>query len=229
MRNSEVTHPGPSGSKLAYFIGRLWMMVFGWDVEEPGPTVPKAVIIAAPHTSNWDLPHMLAAAFVYRIRVRWFGKHTIFQGPFGWFFDWLGGIPVDRTAPHGLVGQAADLFRDTDKLYLAVPPSGTRARRDHWKSGFYWIAHTARVPVICGYLDFGKRRANLGYTFVPTGDVEADMDKVREFYDGVRGKVPKLESTIVLKDEIERRDRSGLAIADSPEAAKRGDADTQTE
>ncbi|MEO0601660.1 MAG: 1-acyl-sn-glycerol-3-phosphate acyltransferase [Myxococcota bacterium] len=206
MRSSAITHPGPTGGKLAYYIGRAWMAVFGWDVEEPGPTVPKAIIIAAPHTSNWDLPHMLAAAFVYRIQVRWLGKHTLFKGMFGPFFKWLGGIPVDRTSAKGMVGQAADRLMEADQLYIAVPPSGTRDKRDHWKSGFYWIAHTAQVPVICGYLDYGKRRANLGYTFVPTGDVAADMAKVRAFYEGVHGKFPDLESGIRLKEEDEAQE-----------------------
>lgn len=220
MRSSAVTHPGPTSGRFAYYLGRAWMALFGWDVEEPGPTVPKAIIIATPHTSNWDLPHMLAAAFVYRIRVNWLGKHTLFKGPFGWFFRWLGGIPVDRTSPHGVVGQVADRLVAADKLFIAVPPSGTRARRDHWKSGFYWIAYTAQVPVICGYLDFTRRRANLGYTFVPTGDVKADMDKVRAFYDGVRGKFPEQQTPILLKEELE---------AGSPDAPKRPQAEPQPE
>jgi len=219
MRSSKVTHPGPTTSKLAYWIGRLWMLVFGWDVEEPGPDVPKGVIIATPHTSNWDLPHMLAAAFVYRVHVRWLGKHTIFKPPFGWFFRWLGGIPVDRSHPGGMVGQAADRLVEADKLYIAVPPSGTRDKRDRWKSGFYWIAHTAQVPVICGYLDYAKRRANLGYTFVPTGDVHSDMEKVRRFYEDVKGKFPELHTTIVLKEELDA----------SPDPPKRPQPEPQTE
>ncbi len=219
MRSSAVTHPGPTSGRLAYWIGRAWMAVFGWDVEEPGPQVPKGIIIAAPHTSNWDLPHMLGAAFVYRVDVRWLGKHTLFEGPFGWFFRWLGGIPVDRTAPRGMVGQAAERLTDADKLYIAVPPSGTRERRDHWKSGFYWIAHTAQVPVICGYLDYGRRRACLGYTFVPTGDVKSDMDKVRAFYAGVRGKFPELQSDIRLKEEETA----------SPDAPQRPETEPQPE
>ncbi|MEN0062960.1 MAG: 1-acyl-sn-glycerol-3-phosphate acyltransferase [Myxococcota bacterium] len=221
MRSSAITHPGPTGSVPAYWIGRLWMNVFGWDVEEPGPQVPKGIIIATPHTSNWDLPHMLAAAFVYRIEVKWLGKHTLFQGPFGWFFTWLGGVPVDRTAPKGLVGQVADRLTEASKLLIAVPPSGTREKRDAWKSGFYWIAHTAQVPVICGYLDYTRRRANLGYTFVPTGDVKADMDKVRAFYEGVEGKFPELHTEIRLKEED---DPSRL-----PDAAKRAEAEPQSE
>jgi len=219
MRSPEVTHPGPTSSRFAYWIGRAWMALFGWDVEEPGPTVPKAIIIATPHTSNWDLPHMLAAAFVYRVRVRWLGKHTLFKGLLGAFFDWLGGIPVDRTAPRGLVDQVADRLKAADKLYIAVPPAGTRDRRDHWKSGFYWIAHEAQVPIICGYLDYARRRANLGYTFVPTGDVKADMDEIRAYYDGIRGKFPELQTTIALKEEP----------SDSPDPAKRPRSQPQAE
>jgi 1-acyl-sn-glycerol-3-phosphate acyltransferase len=86
---------------------------------------------------------------------------------------------------------------------VAVSPEGTRSRRDRWKSGFYWIAHEAKVPVVCGYLDYGRRRAGLGLTFVPSGDVVEDMDRVRAFYAGLRGRDPSSESDIRLKEEEE--------------------------
>jgi len=167
------------------------------------PPLAKGVVIAAPHTSNWDLPHMLAASWVFRLRVSWFGKHTLFRPPLGWLLQRLGGLPVDRTAPRGLVGEVAARLETADQLFVAVSPEGTRGRRDRWKSGFYWIAHEAKVPVVCGYLDYGRRRAGLGLTFVPSGDVIADMDRVREFYAGIRGRHPSSESDIRLKEEEE--------------------------
>ena len=198
-----------------YWVARLWMWVFGWDTEGDHPQVEKAVIIAAPHTTNWDLPHMLAAALIFRVRISWMGKHTLFKPPFGWFMRMLGGVPVDRRAPGGLVQQVADTFGQHDKLLLAVPPSGTRGKRPHWKSGFYWIAHTAQIPVVCGYLDYRRKRACLGYTFTPTGDVKADMDKVRAFYDGVQGKYPDAQTPFRFKEELpatsEDRDDAGNA------------------
>jgi 1-acyl-sn-glycerol-3-phosphate acyltransferase len=165
------------------------------------PPVSKGVVIAAPHTSNWDLPHMLAASWVFRLRVSWFGKHTLFRPPLGWLLQRLGGLPVDRRAPRGLVGEVAARLEVADKLFVAVSPEGTRSRRDHWKSGFYWIAYEAQVPVLCGYLDYGRRRAGVGLTFVPSGDIRADMDRVRAFYAGLRGRHLALESEIRLKEE----------------------------
>jgi 1-acyl-sn-glycerol-3-phosphate acyltransferase len=184
-----------------YWVARLWMAWFGWDVEGDPPQARKGVVIAAPHTTNWDLPHMLAAAFIFRFKISWLGKDSLFKPPYGWFMRFLGGLPVDRSAPRGLVQQAADMLKAADQLMIAVPPSGTRSFRDHWKSGFYWIAYEAQVPVVCGYLDYARKRACLGFTFVPTGDVKADMDKVRAFYADVKGKFPEQQSLIVLKEE----------------------------
>jgi 1-acyl-sn-glycerol-3-phosphate acyltransferase len=196
-------HPGPKTPWILYWVGRAWMWVFGWQIEGQAPQVPKGIVIAAPHTSNWDLPHMLAASFVFRLRLSWLGKHTLFRGPFGRLFRALGGLPIDRRSPHGAVKGVADLFTGVDKLMIAVPPSGTRSKRDYWKSGFYWIAHTAEVPVIFGYLDYGRRRAGLGTLMMPTGDVRADMDVIRAFYADKRGKNPVSESRMMLKEEEE--------------------------
>ena len=201
MRGPAVTHPGPRTSALAYWVGRCWFRLFGWDVEGDAPQVERSVVIAAPHTTNWDLPHMLAASFLFRFRVSWLGKHTLFRAPFGTFFRLLGGVAVDRRAPGGLVAQAAVRLAEADKLALAVPPSGTRGRSDFWKSGFYWIAHTANVPIVCGYLDYSRRRAGLGLTLTTTGDVAADMARIRDFYAGIEGKFPALQTPIRLRDE----------------------------
>jgi 1-acyl-sn-glycerol-3-phosphate acyltransferase len=203
MIPSRVSHPGPSTPWLGYWLGRAWMWLFGWDVEGAAPDVTRAVLIAAPHTTNWDLPHMLAASLVFRFRISWMGKEALFRPPIGWFFRFLGGIPVDRSTPQGLVKQVADQLTAADKLVVAVPPSGTRSRREHWKSGFYWIAHTAQVPVVCGYLDYSRKRASLGFTFVPTGDVKADMDKVRAFYRDVKGARPDQQTPVLLKEELD--------------------------
>ena len=206
MRGPAVAHPGPSSNLVLYWIGRLWMWIFGWTVDGEPPQVAKAVIIATPHTSNWDLPHMLAASWVLRMKIAWLGKHTLFRPPLGWLLRLLGGMPVDRSAPHGLVQQAADAFADTDALFLAVPPSGTRKKRDHWKSGFYWIAHTAHVPIVAGYLDFSRKQATVRLTIEATGDVEADMDRLRAFYAPVVGKFPEAQTPVLLREELKAKD-----------------------
>lgn len=202
MRSADVTHDGPRTGLLWYWIARLWMAVFRWDVEgDPPAGVPRAVVIAAPHTSNWDLPHMLAASFIFRLRLSWMGKDTLFVGPFGWFLRWMGGVPVDRRAPRGMVKEVAGTFASRDRLALAVPPSGTRKRAAHWKSGFYWIAVEAKVPILMCYLDYGARKAGIGPVLHPTGDIRADMDVIRAFYLGRRGKFPESETPVLVREE----------------------------
>jgi 1-acyl-sn-glycerol-3-phosphate acyltransferase len=207
MLPSRVSHPGPTTPLPLYWLARLWFWVFGWDTEGDPAQVAKGVLIAAPHTTNWDLPHMLAASLVYRYRLSWIGKHTLFRFPFGWFMRLLGGVPIDRSSPQGMVKSASAKLRDASQLILAIPPSGSRSRKEHWKSGFYWIAYEAQVPIICGYLDYRRRRAGLGFSFVPTGDVVADMDRVRAFYADLRGKFPDQETPILLKEELTLEDR----------------------
>ncbi len=203
MRSPKVAHDGPSSSRLAYLVGRLYLKVAGWDVKGELPAGGRGVLIAAPHTSNWDLPYMLAVAWVFRLKLNWLGKHTLFEKPVrGAFMRWLGGIGVDRRAPHGVVGQAAQRLIDSDGMYLAVAPAGTRAGGKHWKSGFYHIAHQAQVPIVCGFLDFGKKLGGVGPSFVPTGDINRDMDIIREFYRDMTGQTPGKESPIVLREEL---------------------------
>jgi 1-acyl-sn-glycerol-3-phosphate acyltransferase len=194
-----------------YWLGRAWLALTGWKVEGTPPRIPRAVIIAAPHTSNWDLPFMLAAAWVLRMHYSWMGKHTLFRGPMGPLLRWLGGIPVDRRAPKGQVQAVADMIQATDRIFLAVPPSGTRSKAAQWKSGFYWIAYAANVPIVCGYLDYPRRTAALGFTLVPSGNVKVDMDRIRSFYADVRGKYPDQETPILLKEELEDSERPGDA------------------
>ncbi|MDC0714397.1 lysophospholipid acyltransferase family protein [Stigmatella sp. ncwal1] len=187
--------------RIKYGMGRTWMKVFGWRFEGKMPETKKFVLIAAPHTSNWDLPFMLASAYILGIKISWLGKHTLFEGPFGWFMKALGGIPVDRRSPQGLVHQVVERFKQSDTLYLAVPPNGTRKKVEYWKSGFYHIARGAQVPILLSYLDFGTKTAGLGPLFTPTGNLRADMDQIREFYRGVRGKYPALDTVPRLREE----------------------------
>jgi 1-acyl-sn-glycerol-3-phosphate acyltransferase len=188
---------------IKFWIGRAWMGAFGWRVEGAVPATRKFVFIAAPHTSNWDLPFMLATAYVLGVRISWLGKHTLFEGPFGWLMTALGGIPVDRRSRHNMVEQVAERFEKSEELILAVSPEGTRKQVELWKSGFYYIALAARVPVGMGFLDFRRKVAGLGPLLNPTGNVRADMDQVRAFYRDIRGKLPELESTPRLREEEE--------------------------
>lgn len=186
---------------LSYWIGRLWLRSFGWKIQGEAATYRKFVVIAAPHTSNWDFPFMLATAYAMRVRVSWFGKHTLFAPPWGWFMRRLGGIPVDRRGPQSLVVQMAEKLRSSDELILGISPEGTRSKVEVWKSGFYHIASASGVPIGLGYLDYDRKLCGLGMFVMPSGDVKGDMHKIRDFYRGIRGRHPELESEPRLREE----------------------------
>lgn len=164
----------------------------GWTIQGHLPDhARKSVLIAAPHTSNWDLPMTLMVAFALRLHPRWMGKASIFRAPFGGLMRWLGGIPVDRTKANNLVESSAAAIRDAmEPLQLIVPPEGTRSKTRHWKTGFYHIAQSARVPIVMAFMDYGAKRSGLGPLFEPTGNVEDDMAAIKAFYAPFKGKNP---------------------------------------
>jgi 1-acyl-sn-glycerol-3-phosphate acyltransferase len=162
-------------------IGQLFLRVTGWAPEGDAPP-ERCVLIAAPHTSNWDLAYLLALTWVVGVRVSWMGKHTLFRGPMGPVMRAVGGIPVRRDRRSDLVAQMAAAFAQSSSLVLTVPAEGTRAYAPRWKSGFYRIAQAAEVPIVLGYLDYARRRGGFGPRVSPTGDVKRDMDRIRAFY-----------------------------------------------
>jgi 1-acyl-sn-glycerol-3-phosphate acyltransferase len=167
-----------------------FLKLTGWKVEGAlPPEATKSVFIAAPHTSNWDLPYTLMVAFALRLNPYWMGKHSIFKAPFGGIMQWLGGIPVNREQSNNLVAASADAIRTADgPLQLIVPPEGTRSKTRYWKTGFYYIALGAQVPIVMAYMDYNTKRSGLGPLFKPTGDVEADMAAIKAFYAPFKGK-----------------------------------------
>jgi 1-acyl-sn-glycerol-3-phosphate acyltransferase len=176
-------------------IAFLWIKISGWRLQGELPPVRRFVLIAAPHTSNWDLPVMLCAALLFRMKLYWMGKDAIFRPPFAGIVRWLGGIPIDRSAANNLVAQSVALYRAQESLVLLVPPEGTRQKVQHWKTGFYYIALGAQVPIVMGFLDYKHKLAGFGPTVVPTGDIEADMQAIRAFYNGITGKYPDASGT----------------------------------
>jgi len=164
--------------------------VTGWKVVGELPAnATKSVLIAAPHTSNWDLPYTLMVCFALRLNVYWIGKASIFRPPFRGVMMWLGGIPVDRSQSNNLVAESsAAIMRATGPLQLIVPPEGTRSGTRYWKTGFYYIAAGAGVPIVMAFLDYEKKVGGLGPVFQTTGDIEVDMLAIKAFYAGVTGK-----------------------------------------
>lgn len=169
-------------------LARLWLRLWRWSaVPMTAPVPDRSVIIAAPHTTNWDFPIMLALARVSGVKVSWLGKDSLFKGPMGPLMRRLGGVAVDRSAPGGMVASLANELTTRSGLHLLVPAEGTRSRTEYWKSGFYRIALQAEVPVMLAFVDKRTRTGGFGPSVTFTGDVRADMDVVRAFYEGKTG------------------------------------------
>jgi 1-acyl-sn-glycerol-3-phosphate acyltransferase len=180
----------PLVKSVLRYLSILVMKLLGWKVDGALPSDgAKSVLIAAPHTSNWDFPYTLMTAFVLGLNIRWLGKSSLFRFPFGSAMRWLGGIPVDRSQSNNLVAQAARSLREsTEPMQLVVPPEGTRSKTRYWKTGFYYIANAANVPIVMAYMDYPHKRAGLGPVLVPTGDIERDMETIKAFYAQYQGK-----------------------------------------
>jgi 1-acyl-sn-glycerol-3-phosphate acyltransferase len=183
-----------------------WMILFftGWRPAGPMPDRDKYVLIAAPHTSNWDGFHMIVIAIALRAKVKWMGKKSLFRFPIGTFMRLMGGVSIDRSQRANVVEQAADRFRDAEKMILVVPPEGTRGGgSSFWKSGFYYIAREAGVPIGLGFLDYSKKRGGFGPFVETTDDMTADMDKIRAFYSADMARHPEKFREPRLRDEGE--------------------------
>jgi len=191
----------PRCSYAAYLLGRLVMKVMGWKVEGGPPRSNKMVIIAAPHTSNWDLILLLGAAFSLRLSINWLGKDALFRYGAGTIMRFTGGVPIDRSKHNNMVAHLVEEIARRDGFALVVPPAGTRSYTPTWKSGFYWIAKGAQIPLVCGFLDYERKVAGLGDSFVPSDDLTADMDRIRKFYAPIVAKYPENKSTIRLREE----------------------------
>jgi 1-acyl-sn-glycerol-3-phosphate acyltransferase len=162
----------------------------GWELRGRPPELQKYVVIAYPHTSNWDFPLGVAVCVIYRIKVYWLGKDSLFKGPAGPIMKWLGGLPIDRSGVHDVVQQTIDAFDRSEELVLAIAPEGTRSPVQKWKTGFYHIALGAKVPIALGFLDFGKKQAGFLKSYLPTGDIDSDLAAIKTAYAGIQGKYP---------------------------------------
>jgi 1-acyl-sn-glycerol-3-phosphate acyltransferase len=179
---------GLSPNKFMAWLGLMFLKLMGWRVEGKVPDIEKFVIIAAPHTSNWDFPITLAVCFALKMKIYWMGKAAMFRWPFAAALRWLGGIPIDRSKSHNVVEQSIQAFHKLEKLIMVVPPEGTRKKVSYWKTGFYHIAQGANVPIVLGFLDYRRKVGGIGPTFHPTGHIEKDIQTIRNFYAAIMGK-----------------------------------------
>jgi 1-acyl-sn-glycerol-3-phosphate acyltransferase len=182
-------------------LARLLLWLGGWSIHGTKPEPAKYVVIAAPHTTNWDFIWVLAFAWALDIDMKWLGKHTLFRWPMGPIMRWLGGIPVRRHERANLVDQLAARFEQEDAFVVVVPAEGTRGWVPKWRSGFYHLARAARVPVGTGFLDYHNKVGGFGPMLHLTGDVRLDMDRIRAFYDPAWGKYPDQSGVIRLSEE----------------------------
>ncbi len=178
------------GNGCTRWLGRYCLQLCGWKVGGEIPNLPKFLIIAAPHTSNWDFPLGIAAMYAIGFRIYWMGKHSLFHWPMGVIMRWLGGIPIDRRAPQGMVEQMVGQIHAHDQIILAIPPEGTRKKVERWKSGFYRIAEQAGIPILLAKLDYANKTVTIGPLFHPSGDLDADMQQIMAQYDASMARYP---------------------------------------
>lgn len=187
---------------LRRLVARLFWSTSRWRLEtEPAPDRPT-LLIGAPHTSNWDFVFMLGIAWKLDLHIRWLGKKSLFAGWRGPIMRRLGGIPVDRDAPGDVVREVVERIRSGERFSLVVTPDGTRSGHTHWKSGFYRIARETGMPVTLGYVDRTTTTTGLGPTFELTGDVAADMERIRAYYADKSGYHPKNRVEPRLREEL---------------------------
>lgn len=170
-------------------LGRAILRAFGWRMVGGFPDIPKAVVIAAPHSSNWDGLLGFGAKFGMGVKLSILGKDALIRIPLlGRILRWQGVIPVDRSAPHGVVGQAAQAIRDADRMWYAIAPEGTRRWVERWKPGFWHIARNAGVPVIPAYFDYANKVIGIGPPFELSDDMQADIARIQRWYKPYKGR-----------------------------------------
>ncbi len=183
---------------LKYFC-RFWLKVFRWKTINNFPNEPRYVIIAYPHTSNWDFPLGIFYIIASGVPFRYMGKDALFKWPQKYLFKALGGFAVDRSKTTKLTTRMANFINSQEKIALALAPEGTRSNKKYWRTGFYYIALEAKIPIALAFLDYKNREVGVKDYFMPTGDIDADMQTIRRIYQDVQGKHPDKQGPIEIK------------------------------
>lgn len=193
----------PRANRLLYWLARFLFRIAGWGVEGDLPDIPKYVIIVT-HTSNWDFIFGLSGWSILSYgfsstKLSWMGKAELFRGPLGAFLRWIGGVPIERGARHNAVEQSIQAFLSREELVMGIAPEGTRKKATHWKTGFYYIAQGAQVPIVLAFIDYKRKAVGIGPAMIPSGDIQADMEIIRDFYSKVHARYPDQVGDIVLR------------------------------
>lgn len=181
----------------------IWLLhLLGWRIDDRLPAQAKYVVVGAPHTSNWDFPLTLLALTALGLRFSWVGKHTMFGWPLGYLFRQLGGIPVNRSLRLTFIQQMVAYFQGQKRMVLAIAPEGTRSKAKYWKTGFYFIAAEAGIPIALGYIDYPHKTLGIGRTILPSGDITADFANIQDFYKDIKGLHPDKQGAVILKTQL---------------------------
>lgn len=186
------------GKKLSQNLADIVLKLISWRVDVTFPEVRKYVVIGAPHTTGWDLFFLILFKLSTGVELKWVGKDTLFKWPLGVFMRWLGGIPVKRQSKSNFVEQIAEQYRQHEELVIAIAPEGSRGKTSHWRTGFYYIALGANVPIALGYIDYPSQVVGIGPSLWPSGDIQADFAQIRSFYSGKVGRYPEKQGDIRL-------------------------------
>ncbi len=182
----------PIVSPICRVLSKHVLRLLGWEICGEVPRPRKIVLIAGPHTSNWDFVLLLAVMFTLRMKIHWLGKHTLFKPPFRAITKWLGGIPVNRSKAMNVARQVVDVYQTSERLIVLITPEGTRSKVSQWKTGFYRIAEGAGVPIVFAYADYSRKKVGFGPTLQPSGDIAKDLPLIKAFYKDKIGKNPEL-------------------------------------
>lgn len=180
-----------SRSRILRKIGRFGINISGWTIKGNVPDEERIVLIAAPHTSNWDFVLAMLVIFGLNIKLRWLGKHSIFKPGFKNFFEWLGGIPVYRDNPSTLIESIVDIVKKEKSIVIAMTPEGTRKKVKRWKTGFLRIAKQTQSKILLISIDATTKSIEIGKIFNPTGDNEEDLAFIQKYYSSFRGINPQ--------------------------------------
>jgi len=170
----------------------VFYKILGWKLENNfDPEIKKCVVIVAPHTSSYDFLIGILVRKIMQIQINFVGKKELFKPPFGWYFRAVGGSPIDRTGKLKKVDAIVKIFQEKEIFRLAMSPEGTREKTEQWKTGFYYIALKAEVPIIRVSFDYGVKKVKISEPYWPTGDFQKDYTEIFSYYDGVEGKIPE--------------------------------------
>jgi 1-acyl-sn-glycerol-3-phosphate acyltransferase len=189
----------PAGKPLTQSLALAITRLIGWRIDLPLAVPAKCVIVGAHHTSGSDFFIAILGLFASNLQFRWVAKDSAFRWPFGWLMRRLGGIPVNRSSRGNFVAQVVDAYHSTDFLRIVIAPEGTRSEAGYWKTGFYYIALGAGVPIMLGYADYQRKVMGIGAQLEASGDIEADMGVLARFYDGVIPRYPHRRGEVRLR------------------------------